>query len=164
MAWTAARNLSDLGEMTAQWLLGRIEWSPFQHGPPDEETLRIRAPLVRLNRSGLFTEFSQPADKQDDGYAQRACVSGFCSENLAKTVAVVSHCTELIVLASPLGQWVQCKIPITIEDYHSCESLPMVLALSMPTLTRTGNSIPTSSSSDSGDLRSFVVSTVEHWH
>src|SRR3712207_2297330 len=98
-----------------QWLLGRVEGNPFQPAPPDEETLRIRAPLIRLNRAGFCTDFSQPAVKPNEGFAQRACVSGFCSEALAKTIATLTLSTDLIVLASPPGPYVQCQIPITIE-------------------------------------------------
>ena len=116
--WSTARSLADLGELTALWLLGRVSTHPTQDTSPDEETTRIRGSLVRLNRRGFVTEFSQPGEKLKDGCAQRAAVSGFCSETVARRLAALTLCSDLIVLAYPPDGLRGYQIPITIDDYH----------------------------------------------
>jgi hypothetical protein len=118
LAWSEAKSLADLGEMTARWLLGLVPTHPCQEGPPDLETNKIRRSLIRLNRSGWVTDFSQPAEPHHDGCAQRACVSGFCEEGLAKTIATLMLRTELIALPFPPSGGGGYQIPITIDDYH----------------------------------------------
>lgn len=118
LTWSKARSLADLGEMTARWLLGRVPNHPCQEGPPALETNKIRPSLVRLNRSGWVTDFSQPAEPYQDGCAQRACVSGFCEEGLARTIATLMLRTELLALAFPPNGGGGYQIPITIDDYH----------------------------------------------
>lgn len=117
--WSAAQSLSDLGELTTLWILGRIQSHPLsQDAPPDDETMKIRAALVRLNRQGFVTDFSQPGEKLKNGFAQRAAVSGFCPETIAKKLASTTLCSDLIALAYPPGASGGCRIPITLDDYH----------------------------------------------
>src|SRR5215471_10091187 len=101
LVWSTARSLADVGELTARWLLGSVPHHPCQAGPPDVETNKIRRSLVRLNRAGWMTDFSQPAEPYHDGCAQRACVSGFCEEQLARTIATLMLSTGLLALAFP---------------------------------------------------------------
>ncbi|MEW2615179.1 hypothetical protein AB0937_34345 [Streptomyces sp. NPDC047880] len=60
--WAAARTLSDLGELTAQWLEGSLATLPggAYRGGPDEETGPLVPVLAALNRSGFVTLQSQP--------------------------------------------------------------------------------------------------------
>jgi len=101
LSWATAKSLVDLSELTAKWLLGHVEDHPCQHGPPDDETKKINQTLVRINRSGLMTDTSQPGKPFHGGNAQRACFSGFCEEGLAMAVASLTLSTNLIVLAFP---------------------------------------------------------------
>jgi hypothetical protein len=118
LTWSKARSLADLGEITARWLLGLVPNHPCQEGPPDLETNKIKRALIRLNRSGWVTDFSQPAEPHHNGCAQRACVSGFCDERLARTIATLMLCAELMALAFPPNGGGGYRIPITIDDYH----------------------------------------------
>lgn len=84
-AWRAPVDLEGLGEVTAQWLEGRIESHPNGHyGGPDSETDEIRDALIALNRAGLVTDCSQPGqtpESEGDGedWWQRAAVYGFAT-------------------------------------------------------------------------------------
>lgn len=119
--WRTARSLADMGELTVLWLLGQLP-HPGGYESPDEETMRIQDALVRLNRGGFVTEFSQPGEKLKNGFAQRAAVSGFCSEAVARKLAALTLCSDLIVIAYPPNELVRqlwgYMIPITVEDYH----------------------------------------------
>ncbi|GHH54546.1 DUF6919 domain-containing protein [Streptomyces candidus] len=61
-AWSAARTLDDLGELTAQWLEGGLAALPGDayRGGPDEETGLLVPVLAALNRAGIVTLGSQP--------------------------------------------------------------------------------------------------------
>lgn len=91
-AWRAPVDLDGLGEVTAQWLEGRIESHPNGHyGGPDEETAEIRDALIALNRAGFVTDCSQPGqtpDSEGDGedWWQRAAVQGFATPEFAAGV------------------------------------------------------------------------------
>ena len=118
LTWSRARSLDDLGELTARWLIGSVPDHPSQDAEPDPETKKITRVLVRLNRAGWFTEFSQPAERLDDGFGQRASLSGLCDEELAKRVASLSLHTDLIVLAFPPGCGGGYQIPITVDEHR----------------------------------------------
>ena len=104
--------------MTARWLLGAVRKHPSYPALPDPETRRIIKPLVRLNRSGFITDFSQPAEPLQAGSAQRAAVSGFCPEPVALRLAAVTLLADLLVLVYPPNQGGGYQIPITLEDYR----------------------------------------------
>lgn len=84
--WQSATTLSDLGELTAQWLEGRIPSQPgYSPGyGPDPETDDLIPVLAAVNRSGFVTECSQPGEDCTgyDGahWRQRAAVEGFADE------------------------------------------------------------------------------------
>jgi hypothetical protein len=76
--WASARTLADLGELTAQWLEGRIASVPGYCGAPDEETLELVPVLAAANRAGFVTYGSQPGGS-GRGWEQRAAVEGFAT-------------------------------------------------------------------------------------
>lgn len=74
----SASTLADLGELTAQFLEGRIRDTPGFGGPPDPETTELIPVLAAVNRAGFVTRQSQPGIPLDrHGSAQRANVSGY---------------------------------------------------------------------------------------
>jgi hypothetical protein len=81
--WAAARDMTDLGELTAQWLEGAIGETPNYLGPPDPETFELVPVLAAANRAGFLTYGSQPGFDGTgfDGvrWMQRAAVEGFAS-------------------------------------------------------------------------------------
>ena len=79
--WAEARTLLEVGELTAQWLEGRIPKSPWYRGAPDPETTEIVPVLAALNRIGFVTTMSQPGRGLSEEYAQRAEVSGYAAGN-----------------------------------------------------------------------------------
>lgn len=112
--WAEARTLGDLGELTAQWLEGRLSLHPLYGDSPDPETADLVASLGSFNRNGYVTTFSQPGELVEDG-AQRAAVEGMCTEEIASRIQTVSLNSELIVIAVPtvLDEWVE--IPISLD-------------------------------------------------
>jgi hypothetical protein len=98
----SARNLADVGELTAQWLEGKH--SPTlgcNGGVPDEETELLVPILAAANRTGFVTHQSQPGMPLDEhGCAQRANVSGYAGpETFARLMAAISD-ADLIVTAA----------------------------------------------------------------
>ncbi|MER5641879.1 hypothetical protein ABT095_33700 [Kitasatospora sp. NPDC002227] len=98
--WRSVRTAADLGELTAQWLEGRLASRPGYapgYGPDSETTDSpdLLAALLLCNRSGFVTESSQPGFEGigADGrfWNQRAAVSGFTNDphvrNLLRAVA-----------------------------------------------------------------------------
>ncbi|MEV7217900.1 hypothetical protein AB0O31_33000 [Kitasatospora cineracea] len=86
--WREATTAADLGELTAQWLQGRLHFHPtVGSAGPDEETTNtpdLLAALLLANRAGFVTHFSQPGflGTGADGarWAQLAAVSGFVTD------------------------------------------------------------------------------------
>lgn len=77
--WQTAGTLGELGELTAQWLEGKLSQTPT-YGEPDEETTEIRDTLICLNRAGYVTTFSQPGQPEEPAYDGRPWVqrAGLC--------------------------------------------------------------------------------------
>jgi hypothetical protein len=81
--WRAAHTLADYGELTAQWLEGRIPSQPgYQPNcGPDDETLPHVEVLAAINRAGYITDCSQPGidciGYDHARWRQRAAVTGF---------------------------------------------------------------------------------------
>lgn len=65
-----------------------------------------------------MTDFSQPGEPYRDGNAQRARVSGFCEEEMARAIYTLTMSTNLIVHAFPPDSGGGHHIPITVEDHH----------------------------------------------
>lgn len=82
--WAAARTLSDLCDLTVEWLEGRIHSQPHYYGSVDvdeDEAPGLTGALVALNRAGFLTDQSQ-AGYHGPGYdgatwIQLASVSGY---------------------------------------------------------------------------------------
>lgn len=81
--WLAATTLDDLARLNGQWLRGGRCSSFSQGAGPDEEASELVEVLAEINRLGLITDFSQPGEF-DGKWAQRASVSGFCSEGMGE--------------------------------------------------------------------------------
>ena len=84
--WESATTLPELGELTAQWLEGRIASQP-DYAPgygPDPETEDLIPVLTAANRAGYVTIGSQPGEDCTgyDGahWRQRAAVEGFADD------------------------------------------------------------------------------------
>lgn len=101
--WLSARTLIDLGELTAQWLEGRLSYNPT-YGDPAPETSELIPVLAAVNRAGFVTHQSQPGEPRDEhGSAQRANVSGYCSpEAFARLMAAASGADLIITAARAL--------------------------------------------------------------
>lgn len=108
--WQAARTLSDLGELTAQWLEGGLRSQPgyMPNCGPDPETTELIPVLARLNRAGYVTNGSQPGVEGvgfTGGWArQRAAVEGFTSATHASQIETIAERAGLIVLCTPAPQ------------------------------------------------------------
>lgn len=87
-AWASAQTLADLGELTAQWLEGRIRQQPGYAGPVDvdeDDAPGLTAALIACNRAGFVTSGSQAAGYcgyDDDGtyWVQYAAVTGYADD------------------------------------------------------------------------------------
>ncbi len=110
--WSDAKTIEELAELTAQWLEGRVEGHPSGYDLPDQETELIRAPLIAMNRTGYFTDHSQPGVAEGWG-DQRANVSGYCNQGLASRLVDAGTFSDLIVLAHPPGSDASAPIPVT---------------------------------------------------
>lgn len=79
--WREARTLTEVGELTALWLEGRISHHPgYGGGGPDLETRDIARHLAAACRAGYVTSQSQPGT---DDRQQRAAVEGFATPDTA---------------------------------------------------------------------------------
>ena len=77
--WSAAASIDEMSELVIDWLQERTFVLPWHFGPPDDETQRISAHLIALNRRrGIMTENSQPG-LENNLCRQRAYVSGFAA-------------------------------------------------------------------------------------
>jgi len=121
--WAEARTLGDLGELTARWLEGAINYQPaWESARPDAETEQLVSVLAALNRSGLVTHFSQPGVSAEvDHVLLRAAVSGFGTEELIRRIQDVALGTDLVILAyQPGGGLTGQQIPIGVTDGEAC--------------------------------------------
>jgi hypothetical protein len=98
--WAQTRTLADLGELTAQWLEGRIASVPGYCGGPAEETASLVPVLAAANRAGFVTDSSQPGES-GDGWEQRAAVQGFArDETLERLGEACAACPEIVVIVN----------------------------------------------------------------
>ncbi|WP_370973713.1 hypothetical protein [Amycolatopsis sp. cg9] len=105
--WYAARDLRDLGRLTALWLEGAIESQPgYEPGfGPDEETAELVPVLARANRAGYVTDASQPGRAPGTGFdgatwAQRAAVEGWIAPDRSSELIDVAQQAGLIVITN----------------------------------------------------------------
>lgn len=112
--WAHTRTLTDLGELTAQWLEQTIPTQPGYHGGPAEETLPLVPTLAAANRAGYVTYSSQPGHDGDgyDGvrWQQRPAVEGLVAGGPAAAglVAAARGCDGLQVLVQSAARW-RCR-------------------------------------------------------
>lgn len=89
--WRAARSMSDLRDLTAGWLHGRIAAQPAYHHPVDvdePDAPGLTDTLVALNQAGYLTTSSQ-AGYDGPGYRgahcqQHAAVEGFATDDTTR--------------------------------------------------------------------------------
>lgn len=115
--WQSARTLDDLGDLTAQWLEGRIVGYPGygdESDPgPDPETQPLITVLAGLNRAGYVTVSSQPGLPPTTGWdgehwQQRAAVEGFADGHTRLALEEAIEGTGLILidhLTEPRRWW-----------------------------------------------------------
>jgi len=119
--WLTARTLEDLGELTAQWLEGRITFLPtYAVDTPAAETEGLIAHLAAFNRAGYLTTESQPGVPFDGHDGQRAFVSGFAGEATVDAVEAAILGTRLIALVTPTGRDNPFHIPVTVMEEAPC--------------------------------------------
>ena len=103
--WRNARNLADLGELTAWFLEGRLSQTPTHMGPPCPETTGLIPLLSAVNRAGFVTCRSHPGEPADeDGWEQRAIVSGFAGDQAFARLMTAAAGADLIVTAARAGE------------------------------------------------------------
>lgn len=95
--WASARDLADLGELTALWCTGDIGETPGHCGGPDAETRPYLRILAAANRRGFVTENSQAA-----GPSWGAEVCGWARPSTLNRLSDTIGSSRLIV--SPLSR------------------------------------------------------------
>lgn len=106
-AWASAQTLADLGELTAQWIEGRIGSHPGYYGTADVEDPATMVPvLARLNRAGFVTVSSQQGSSGPghDGahWRQRAAVDGFADYPAAlRIIRAAAPVQGLVTISFP---------------------------------------------------------------
>lgn len=116
--WKNVQTLDDVAELTALWLDGDSTFYPYWlSSRPAEETQSIITPLIDLNRSGFWTNSSQPGvvnEIEEEPLKQRNFVTGrIHRSNLFKVSTVLLH-TNMIYLTS-LGK--EASIPASLKGY-----------------------------------------------
>lgn len=124
LTWSTARTLSQVGELTAQWLEGKVtHHSGFGHpatgGGPDPETAPLVPALAAINRAGLVTDFSQPGHPERDGMLQRAAMCGFCTESTVERLATVTGPTDLVMLQEYSDSGVRVPVTLAYGEQHT---------------------------------------------
>jgi hypothetical protein len=122
--WRAARTLAGLGELTAQWLEGKIASIPtvVPGCGPDEETAELIPALAACNRAGYLTTVSQPGEEPALGYdgqlwTQRAAIEGFAATDTLTALRASTAGTSLILvtaLAASTEHGQEARIPVTM--------------------------------------------------
>jgi len=116
VAWQQASTLTELGELTAQWLEGTVSCLPMYIGAPAPETKPLIGHLAAYNRRGYVTHQSQPGTPSRDGWAQRAWVHGFGTAELADRIESALLDNDLIVCTTPPGGDNPTRICVTVND------------------------------------------------
>jgi hypothetical protein len=113
--WRHARSISDLGELGARWLGGDLRWSPrYQAATSDEETVPLIPMLAEINRLGFWTTMTQPG-LFSGSLAQRAYISGYCTEATANAIQGGLLASDLLAVALPatIAGDSSLQVPIT---------------------------------------------------
>jgi hypothetical protein len=114
--WRAASALSDIGELTAQWLEGRRSWIPTYVGshPHPETDPVIRTTLARVNRAGWVTDSSQPGTDRGT-VRQRAYVTGVAPPALAQSAQRLAAASGLLVIRGRQHRGRANAVPVTVR-------------------------------------------------
>jgi hypothetical protein len=103
--WLGARTLADLGELTAEWLEGRVKAQPRYFGGPDPGTKPLAPVLAACNRAGFVTDDSQPGEPRDEYEPQRAAVCGYmATEALSRLCRYLAGTGLAVVAHAPVCQ------------------------------------------------------------
>jgi hypothetical protein len=103
--WLGARTLADLGELTAEWLEGRVKSQPRYFGGPAPETGPLTPVLAACNRAGFVTDDSQPGEPGDEYEPQRAAVCGYmATEALSRLCRYLAGTSLAVVAHAPACQ------------------------------------------------------------
>lgn len=118
--WQATKTLSDLGELTALWLEGKIPSRPGYEGGPDEETVPLIGALAAVNRAGYVTTASQPG-YDGPGYdgahwRQRAGVDGFADDSMRELLAAAAKQLDLIFIQHKAGRRTSHQDAVTVTE------------------------------------------------
>lgn len=97
-AWKQSKTISDLNELTIDWLEGKASVIPALATQPSSQDALISADLVKLNRFGVLTQCFQP-----NGNLLRACVTGVTSPHLSEVMAENAKAEGLEALFYPFG-------------------------------------------------------------
>lgn len=99
--WADAHDFPALRELTARWCLGELSWSAVgQPAPRDPETEYIGDALAAINRAGLLTTHSQPANEfHDRTVQQRAFVEGYATPEVEEQLRRLIAGTRLRMVA-----------------------------------------------------------------
>jgi hypothetical protein len=119
--WAEARSLADVGELTAQWLEGRIASQPSYYGPVDvdeDQVPGLADLLAALCRSGVVTCGSQAGFDGigDDGarWTQLAAVQAFVAVDRLASFRAALTGTGVEVLECEWS-WRQV-LPVTLRE------------------------------------------------
>jgi hypothetical protein len=120
--WSAAKNLAELGELTALWLEGELEETPGHGGPPAEETRPFVPILAATNRAGAVTVNSQPGEDEmikGGQWLQRATVDFLLPHEIADSLSAAAARRGLIVIrhgAAPATTDMDISALVTLND------------------------------------------------
>jgi hypothetical protein len=126
-AWASARTLADVGELTAQWLEGKIRSQPGYQANcgPEPETRGLIPVLAACNRAGFVTSCSQPGMALTrEGREQRAAVQGFAWPGTAERLRVLSTRHRFMFQALTASRFTSYKTAIVVTRWgsDSCDS------------------------------------------
>ena len=130
-AWREARILADLGELTAQWLEGRIASVPGCYGPPDIEDPALIPLLAALNRAGFVTTASQAGTSGPGSggarWQQRAAVEAFTADPglIQRIRQGIRDYGLYVVVHDPFtmprrAAYRGMELPVTLRDGEEC--------------------------------------------
>jgi hypothetical protein len=121
LPWRSVSSLAQAGELTARWLEGRSTFVPmYADTAPDEETRPLVGSLAAINRSGFWTDQSQPGVPLSATYPQRAFVSGYCDEGMADSLLNKLSRTDIVVVSYGVGAVGESSIPVTLCEGKPC--------------------------------------------
>lgn len=121
--WKNARTVTDLGQLMADWLEGRIRtWPGYGDTRPDDETRHLILPLASANRAGYVTTNSQPGLAPSRGYdgrtwRQRAAVDGWIADpQLLDRIRTQATRAGIVVITNQPGDRSHPGMPATEAD------------------------------------------------